>query len=169
MIPSMFVSARSTGRLRFHLDGNYLQSAIAAAKYAKTNGVKVSLDAGGLYPSIETLLPYADILIPSAEFAKGITGKAEIPEAMAALAEKYCPEILAVTDGSNGGYYWNGEKAVHYASVQVKAIDSNGAAIPSTARFSRRTAAVKAWKNVADSQARSPRINVRTRARERIR
>ena len=115
------------GAAALHLDGNYLQSAIAAAKYAKANGVKVSLDAGGLYPGIETLLPYADILIPSAEFAKGITGKAEIPEAMAALAEKYCPEILAVTDGSNGGYYWNGEKAVHYASVQVKAIDSNGA------------------------------------------
>lgn len=115
------------GAAALHLDGNYLQSAIAAAKYAKANGVKVSLDAGGLYSGIETLLPYADILIPSAEFAKGITGKAEIPEAMAALAEKYCPEILAVTDGSNGGYYWNGEKAVHYASVQVKAIDSNGA------------------------------------------
>lgn len=110
-----------------HLDGNYLRCAVAAAKYAKERGVKVSLDAGGLYENIQTLLPYVDILIPSAEFAKGITGKAEIPEAMAALAEKYCPEILAVTDGSNGGYYWNGEKAVHYASVQVKAIDSNGA------------------------------------------
>ena len=53
-----------------HLDGNYLESAIHAAKYAKSHGVKVSLDAGGLYEGIERLLPLVDILIPSAEFAK---------------------------------------------------------------------------------------------------
>ena len=52
-----------------HLDGNYLRCAIAAAKYAKAAGVKVSLDAGGLYEGIEELLPLVDILIPSAEFA----------------------------------------------------------------------------------------------------
>lgn len=110
-----------------HLDGNYLESAIAAAKYAKEKGVKVSLDAGGLYQGIEKLLPYVDILIPSAEFAKGITGKTTIPEAMSVLAEKYKPEILVVTDGSNGGYYWESGVAIHYESVKVKAVDSNGA------------------------------------------
>ena len=52
-----------------HLDGNYLECAIEAAKYAKQKGVKVSLDAGGLYAGIERLLPYVDILIPSAEFS----------------------------------------------------------------------------------------------------
>ena len=110
-----------------HLDGNYLQSAIAAAKYAKEKGVKVSLDAGGLYPNIEKLLPFVDILIPSAEFAQGLTGKATVPEAMKELWERYKPEILVVTDGSNGGYYYENGKAVHYDSVKVKAIDTNGA------------------------------------------
>ncbi len=110
-----------------HLDGNYLQSAIAAAKYAKEKGVKVSLDAGGLYPNIEKLLPFVDILIPSAEFAQGLTGKATIPESMKELWERYKPEILVVTDGSNGGYYYENGEAVHYDSVKVKAIDTNGA------------------------------------------
>lgn len=110
-----------------HLDGNYLESAIAAAKYAKEKGVKVSLDAGGLYQEIERLLPYVDLLIPSAEFAKGITGKTTIAEAMQMLADKYKPEILVVTDGSNGGYYWENGKAIHYESVKVKALDTNGA------------------------------------------
>ena len=110
-----------------HLDGNYLQSAIAAAKYAKEKGVKVSLDAGGLYANIEKLLPFVDILIPSAEFAQGLTGKATIPEAMEELWERYKPEILVVTDGSKGGYYYADGKAVHYDSVKVKAIDTNGA------------------------------------------
>ena len=110
-----------------HLDGNYLQCAIAAAKYAKEKGVVVSIDAGGLYPNIEQLLPYVDILIPSAEFALGLTEKTEIEAAMYALNEKYAPKILVVTDGSNGGYYWENGKAVHYDSVKVKAIDTNGA------------------------------------------
>lgn len=110
-----------------HLDGNYLESAIVAAKYAKEKGVKVSLDAGGLYTGIERLLPYVDILIPSAEFALGLTGAKDIPSAMRELNEKYGPEILVVTDGSNGGYYWDGQKAVHYDSVKVKAVDTNGA------------------------------------------
>ena len=110
-----------------HLDGNYLQCAITAAKYAKKRGVKVSLDAGGLYKDIDKLLPYVDILIPSAEFALGLTKKMEIGVAMSALNEEYHPEILVVTDGSNGGYYWENGQAVHYDSIKVKAVDTNGA------------------------------------------
>ena len=67
------------------------------------------------------------MLIPSAEFALKITGKDDIPSAMKVLNEKYHPEVLVVTDGSNGGYYWNGEIAVHYDSVKVNAVDTNGA------------------------------------------
>ncbi len=110
-----------------HLDGNYLKSALKAAKYAKANGVKVSLDAGGLYKDIDTLLPYVDILIPSAEFAKGITGKKDIPSAMMELQNRYAPEILVVTDGSNGGYYFESGKVVKYDSIKVNAVDTNGA------------------------------------------
>ena len=115
------------GATVLHLDGNYLECAITAAKYAKEKGVKVSLDAGGLYKGIERLLPYVDILIPSAEFAMGLTGKTEIPQAMYALNEKYSPEILVVTDGSNGGYYYENGQVIHYDSVKVKAVDTNGA------------------------------------------
>ncbi len=110
-----------------HLDGNYLESAIYAAKYAKENGVKVSLDAGGIYSGIERLLPYIDILIPSKEFAIGITNETDIPSAMLVLLQKYHPEILVVTDGKDGGYYWDGRTAVKYDGVKVDAVDTNGA------------------------------------------
>ena len=110
-----------------HLDGNYLECAIVSAKYAKAKGVKVSLDAGGLYQGIERLLPYVDILIPSSEFALGLTGAKTIETAMRILNEKYAPEILVVTDGSNGGYYLQDDSILHYESVKVKAVDTNGA------------------------------------------
>ena len=110
-----------------HLDGNYLECAIVAAKYAREKGVKVSLDAGGLYKGIERLLPYVDILIPSREFALELTGAQTIQDAMRILNEKYSPEILVVTDGSNGGYYLQDDNIINYESVKVKAIDTNGA------------------------------------------
>lgn len=110
-----------------HLDGNYLECAIVVAKYAKAKGVKVSLDAGGLYQGIERLLPYVDILIPSSEFALGITGAKTIQNAMRILHEKYSPEILVVTDGVNGGYYLQDDNIFHYESIKVKAVDTNGA------------------------------------------
>lgn len=110
-----------------HLDGNYLECAIQASKYAKSKGVKVSLDAGGLYNGIERLLPYVDILIPSKEFALKITGKNDVKESMIELNQKYSPEILVVTDGSNGGYYFEEGNINHYDSVKVKAVDTNGA------------------------------------------
>ncbi len=110
-----------------HLDGNYLECAIEATKYAKEKGVLISLDAGGLYAGIERLLPLVDILIPSAEFALGITGEKTIPSAMEKLHAKYQPKVLVVTDGKNGGYYYENGKAVHYDSIKINAVDTNGA------------------------------------------
>ena len=110
-----------------HLDGNYLNCAIEAAKIAKEKGVKVSLDAGGLYQGIENLIPYVDILIPSGEFAKGFTKTDDIPSEMKILKEKYNPEILVVTDGANGGYYYDGDTIKTYRNFKVQAVDTNGA------------------------------------------
>ena len=115
------------GATVLHLDGNYLNGAIAAAKHAKKAGVKVSLDAGGLYQGIDKLLPYVDILIPSAEFAMGFTKKDTIPQAMHQLKELFNPEILVVTNGSDGGYYYEDGTAKHYSGIKVNAVDTNGA------------------------------------------
>ena len=110
-----------------HLDGNYLQSAIKSAEYAKSKGVMVSLDAGGLYENIEDLLPYVDILITSEEFALGITKAKTASEAIKILQEKYLPKILVVTQGVNGGLFVDDEKISRYDSFKVKCVDSNGA------------------------------------------
>ena len=110
-----------------HLDGNYMRCAIRAAKYAKERGVRISLDAGGVYDGIEELLPLVDILIPSAEFAMAVTKTTDAKSATKALFELYSPEVLVVTDGTNGGYYRDGDGVHHYDSVRVNAIDTNGA------------------------------------------
>jgi sulfofructose kinase len=125
--PSLLDMSALDGADLLHLDGNYMKCAIAAARRARELGVTVSLDAGGRYAGIEELLPLVDILIPSCEFALGITGTTDIPSAMRALKEKYSPKVLAVTDGARGGYYYDGDEIKYYSATPVVAVDTNGA------------------------------------------
>lgn len=110
-----------------HLDGHQLDAAIEGAKIAKANGVKVSLDAGGVYPGIEKLLPLVDFLIPSEEFARKITNKDDAKKAALSLFTQYKPKFVIVTQGSKGGFIFDGVEYTNYESFKVDAVDSNGA------------------------------------------
>ena len=107
------------------VDGNDLPAALEAAKLARENGTSVLYDAGGLYEGVEALVPYADYLIPSREFAVRFTG-CDTPEAAAkALYEKYSPRVVVVTCGKDGGVMYDG-RAVHYPIYPAEVVDSNG-------------------------------------------
>ena len=108
------------------VDGNDMEAAIEGAKIAKKNKTKVLYDAGGLYEGVENLLPYADILIPSEEFALGHTGEKDAKDAAKALFEKYNPEIVVVTQGKKGGILYDGKEIKSYPAFLVDAVDSNG-------------------------------------------
>lgn len=110
-----------------HLDGHQLEAAIHAARHARKNGVKVSLDAGGLYPGIERLLPFVDFLIPSEEFALGITGQHDAQSAARTLMSQYHPQFIVITQGSRGGFLYDGSEFTRYACYPVEVIDSCGA------------------------------------------
>lgn len=109
------------------VDGNELDAAVEGAKIAKAAGTKVLYDAGGLYEGVERLLVYADILIPSEEFALGHTGEREAEAAAKKLCELYKPKIIVITQGSRGGILYDGCKAERYSSFDVDVKDSNGA------------------------------------------
>lgn len=108
------------------VDGNDLDAAVDAAKAAAGSGTKVLYDAGGLYDGVERLLVYADILIPSAEFALGHTNAENIEDAARLLYEKYSPEVVVITDGKRGGVMYDGAEGWHYPAFPVDAVDSNG-------------------------------------------
>lgn len=108
------------------VDGNDMKAAIDGAKIAKDNGTKVLYDAGGLYAGVENLLPYADILIPSEEFAIGHTKAENAEDAAKILFEKYSPEIVVITQGKKGGIIYDGKTLESYPAFLVDAVDSNG-------------------------------------------
>lgn len=108
------------------IDGNDMDEAIEGVKIARENGTKVLYDAGGLYDGVEKLLPYADILIPSEEFALGHTGTKCAEDAAKILFEKYSPEIVVITQGKAGGIVFDGKEINRYPAFLVEAVDSNG-------------------------------------------
>ncbi len=108
------------------VDGNDMEAAIRGAKIAKENGTKVLYDAGGLYEGVENLLPYADILIPSEEFALGHTKAENVEDAAKVLYEKYSPEVVVITQGKEGGIIFDGKTVEKYPAFLVDAVDSNG-------------------------------------------
>ena len=109
------------------VDGNEIDAACDAAKTARENGVDVLYDAGGLYEGIERLLPYANILIPSHEYASGFTGENSAENAAVKLYKEYSPDVVVITDGKNGGYMYDGKGLFRYPAFKVDAVDTNGA------------------------------------------
>ena len=108
------------------VDGNDMNAAIEGCKIAKGSGTKILYDAGGLYEGVENLLCYADILIPSEEFALGHTKKATAEDAARELFSKYNPEIVVITQGVKGGIIFDGKEFVSYPAFPVECVDSNG-------------------------------------------
>ena len=109
------------------VDGNDLEAAIEGAKIAQGSGTKVLYDAGGLYEGVERLLPHCDIIIPSKEFSLGITGKDNVEDAAKEIFDRYNPEIVVITCGSDGGIMYDGVELKKYSAFPVEAVDSNGA------------------------------------------
>jgi sulfofructose kinase len=110
-----------------HLDGHMPEAALFAAKRCKEWGVKVSHDAGGLYPGVNELLHYADYLIPSEEFALKVTGAISAEDAARKLMETYRPEVVVLTQGVCGGILLDEQGLRRYESFPVEVVDSNGA------------------------------------------
>ena len=108
------------------VDGNEMDAAVAAAKIAKENGVKVLYDCGGLYAGVERLLSLTDIMIPSEEFALGHTGCKTVEDAAKKLYDTYSPQFVVITMGKNGGILYDGETVTKYPIFPVEVADSNG-------------------------------------------
>ena len=112
-----------------YLDGNHHDAALYACKIAKSNNVKILIDAGAMYQGVKDLLEYADIIIASEEFAVALSGSDSVEESMLYLKKEYNPEILVVTRGELGGCYLDGEKTENYPCYPPpgKVVNTNGA------------------------------------------
>lgn len=109
------------------VDGNERDAALEGMRIARETGTAVLYDCGGLYEGVEQLLKLTDFMIPSEEFALGITGKQTAEDAAAALYALYSPRVVVITQGKRGGIFFDGKEFCRYPVFPVEAVDSNGA------------------------------------------
>jgi sulfofructose kinase len=109
-----------------HLDGNHMDATITAARWARTDGVKVSFDANRPRPGLDELLPLVEILIASERFPPAYTGQKDRVQAGRSLLEMG-PEIVVITLGAEGCLCLWSDQGIHVPGFQVDVVDTTGA------------------------------------------
>lgn len=121
-----------------HLDGHNAAGAVAAAKVAKAAGVTVMYDAGTIRDGMAELLPLADLLVCSGEFAVSVAAgrdrlvtepysDADAEAAVRALYERYRPAVCGATMGARGSLCFDGERLVRCPAFPVeRPVDTTG-------------------------------------------
>lgn len=111
----------------FHIDGHNPAGALAGAKAAKAAGVMVSFDAGTMRDGVPELLPFADLLVCSEEFALKLTGLADAEAAVRKIYETYRPQAAGATMGVRGSMTFDGKSFVRLPAFEVeKVVDTTG-------------------------------------------
>ncbi len=121
-----------------HLDGHNAEGAAAAARVARDAGVTVMYDAGTIRPGMDELLPLADLLICSGEFAVSVAAgmdrlstedytEEQVEDAVRALHAKYRPAVCGATMGVRGSMCFDGKDLVRCPAFHVeKVVDTTG-------------------------------------------
>jgi sulfofructose kinase len=108
-----------------HTDGLFIKAALSACKYARENGIPVSVDAGTLRDGMLDLARFSDFFIASETFASALVGDNDPQEACYRLSE-LGPSVVGVTLGDKGSIALTDGEIIHQPAYPVKAIDTTG-------------------------------------------
>lgn len=124
--PTEALDEAAAGAAVVLLDGYHPRLAVAAARSARTGGVRVVLDAGSWKPVLDELLPFVDVAACSADFR--LPGPPRTEEVMAAALLGRGVGTVVVTHGGAPVRWWErdgGRGAVDVYPVRV--VDTLGA------------------------------------------
>ncbi len=113
------------------MEGYHYEAGLAAASWMHEAGKKVVMDGGETHqptldPKKRHLVAVTDILICGIGFAEALTGEQDFHKAgQAALG--FGPEIVVITRGEEGSYYFSEEMTFHTPAFSVPVIDTTGA------------------------------------------
>ena len=115
------------GARALHLDGHDTAAAVAAAGWARADGIPVIADLDDLYPGVEALIKNVDYLITSRDIPGRLTGDQDLRKSLPAVRTKYGCRLTGATLGHEGVLAWDGAR-FHYApAYQVETTDTTGA------------------------------------------
>ncbi|MCL2639426.1 MAG: carbohydrate kinase family protein [Phycisphaerales bacterium] len=108
-----------------HLENGFAAS-VAAAKFAKENGVTVSIDGDGYHPEMEDILPYIDIFIGSEFYHHARFGEMDYRKSCEEI-RKVGPRTCWFTLGKQGCVGLADEEFHEVSAYLVDAVDTTGA------------------------------------------
>lgn len=85
-----------------HVTPHDAAACLALAKRARDLGTIVSADVDNIFPGLDDLLPFVDILITSAELPSRMLGIDDKRTALKAIQQKYGSAVVGITLGENG-------------------------------------------------------------------
>ena len=106
------------------IDGHQIEVSAAIAQQAKSKGIPVVVDGGSWKPGLETVLPFADYAICSANFHPPNCQSTE--DVVQYLRSLGVPQI-AITHGEHPIEYWSHTETGVVHPTAVKAVDTLGA------------------------------------------
>jgi sulfofructose kinase len=114
------------GAFILHLDGHFSKNALSLAKFAKAEGILISIDAGRYRPGIESLLKLSDIIITSKSFALDHASSSSPREALSFFKKKYNAQIIGITLQKAGAICWSKKEGeITSEGIPVKVIDDS--------------------------------------------
>jgi sugar/nucleoside kinase (ribokinase family) len=109
-----------------HLDGYEGDAALQAARWAKAEGIPVSVDAEEPTEHREALFALTDILIVGQRFGRALTGRDDTPGILEALS-RFGPACVGLTLGGAGSALRYRGEVVEAAGFPVDVVDTTGA------------------------------------------
>ncbi len=109
-----------------HLDGYEGDAAIQAARWAREDGIPVSLDAERFTQRREELFRLTDILIVAERFGREVTGREDVAEILEELT-RLGPPCVGVTSGERGSALRYRGEIIHGPAFPVDVVDTTGA------------------------------------------
>ncbi|BCR05238.1 ribokinase [Desulfuromonas versatilis] len=109
-----------------HLDGLEVEASLAAARFAREQGVPTVLDGGSFREGTAELLPFIDHLVVSEKFARQAFGEMN-PAAVLEALLKNGAQAVTVTLGAAGSHtLLRGGEPFHQPAFGVEAVDTTG-------------------------------------------
>jgi sugar/nucleoside kinase (ribokinase family) len=111
-----------------HVNGRHGDACVAACRYAREHGIRVSFDGGAGRYREETrrIVPLSDLCIVAREFATRYTGEEDPGQAGPALLQAG-PAVVGITDGLSGSWVFSRDGArFHQRAYPVEVVDTTG-------------------------------------------
>jgi sugar/nucleoside kinase (ribokinase family) len=112
------------------VDGMFPRAAVEAARYARSRGIPVVADLGGVEGSQRELVSLVDYLVTNEDCARRVAGGSagpDDPERACKLMSAMGPRVVVATLGGRGSVYGEGENISRQPAFPVSVVDTTGA------------------------------------------